>query len=186
MGFYYRLESTGVPFFKTPVISADYRGRSIRINLFDAPSSTQRSGGVVPTYTEIIVTFSGGEIGKNNLELQRKKFFTPREKLIYEPGDEHLLEFQTENDNLNRLCWVRTSSETFASQLLEDISIQQRLGEMVENTREMKLTLRNKRLRFYQPGKISDMAYLHAVLDLLVDMAIKAEKIVRPRVTKED
>lgn len=173
--FVYHLETVGT-FSNLPVISGKYRGHAIRINLFNVPFSTgQRNSFHNAFYTEIEITFPIRTISKNKFELDRKNFSPPREKLIYEPGDERLFDFQTEDGILNRLCRVRASSNDFARRLLNEDEILQGLVDITQQTRELKLTIHDKRLRYYQPGKIMDTVYLHAILDLLVDIALRAQ-----------
>lgn len=84
---------------------------------------------------------------------------------------------QTGDEDLDQLAVIHTHPFDFANRMFANPTIRQGLKELVSQAQDMRLSLQNNELRFYERTLIRDVEYLQAVLDFLIEMVRQAEKL---------
>lgn len=173
LGLTYAEERKGISLTAAPLISGTYKSHPVKFDSF-----TRGSGKYRRYYTEIQVFLTTPPISQA-LKIERATWFNRIGKAAGSQSSSGFTVVETNDLELNRRIVIQANPAMFANQVLMGSSIQQGLGELVRQAREMNLTVENSVLRYFERERIHDTEYLRAVLDLLVEMVGQVERTIR-------
>ncbi len=140
---------------RVPRVIGSYRGHDIVID-------TVRSGGRYGNYYTQITIFAIHP-SPMNIEITKRSAFLPFKNKFF-------------NQEFDKVLVVKRDSDELPRRVLSNISLRQGLLDIASQATGLKIQFGENYLIYKENGVIIDSDYLHAVLDLLLDLASAIEQ----------